>query len=78
MSSPIWHLINGKFQFFKYNNSGNLSESNNGASESITEKVKKYPYCYIPGNDYANCRDLTKSEMSLKQMINHPTCLIDN
>lgn len=41
-------------------------------------KSEKYPYCYIPGNDYANSRDLTKSEMSLKQMINHPTCLIDN
>ncbi len=40
MSSPIWHLIYEKLQFTKYNNSGNLSESNDGASESITEKVK--------------------------------------
>ncbi len=40
MSSPIWHLIHEKLQFTKYNNSGNLSESNDGASESITEKVK--------------------------------------
>lgn len=41
-------------------------------------KSEKISYCYIPGNDYANSRDLTKSEMSLKQMINHPTCLINN
>lgn len=41
-------------------------------------KSEKYPYCYIPGDDYANSRDLTKSEKSLKQMINHPTYLIDN